>query len=388
MIGAASYIVFSSIQLGFEKFMIEELINRDGHIRITPRDEFITADTVKGIFFQSEELVWKNKPYGRKTYTKLVSAAAWLRMAKEDPDVLSYAPMISASIIISNSGYDQTITLIGIDPVKQMETTSIRQDITSGNLENLNSGLSGIFLGDRLMKFLGVRLNDTIQVSTAGGSIVPMKVIGSFDTGDRRFGERTAYASLVSVQNILNTPGQISRIVIKLADIDKAASKAIEWQKGSRDLVESWDQANADRLKMMSTQSLVRNITTITLIIVIAFGIYNILNMVVNQKKREIAILRSMGYNQFDTTMLFLTQGVVIGITGAFSGLILGAAIALYVETIKIPVGRIGFMRIDWSLLTYIKAFFLIFLSSAIASYFPARLAGRMAPIDIIRDTI
>lgn len=137
---------------------------------------------------------------------------------------------------------------------------------------------------------------------------------------------------------------------------------------------------------MMNTQDVVRNVTTTTFILIVAFGIYNILNMVVNHKKRDIAILRSIGYDSNDTVFLFLIQGVIIGITGGLAGLLLGYISCSYLETLKIPMGRHR-MIISWDYMIYVKGFSLVVGASIIASFFPARTAGRLSPIEIIRGS-
>lgn len=247
-------------------------------------------------------------------------------------------------------------------------------------------GQSLIFIGERLMSFLGAKVNDTVNISTSAGTVIPMKIIGTFNTGDRRVDERTVYASITTVQNATGSSGQITEITVKINDFSRAAEIATRWKAASRDNVESWDQANSDRLSMMSTQDIVRNVTTIAFILIVAFGIYNILNMVVSHKKKDIAILRSIGYEEKDTVFLFLTQGVLIGFIGAVSGLAVGYISCVFIAMIDIPMGR-GKMMISWDHMIYVKAFFLVTAASIIASYFPARTAGRLSPIEIIRGS-
>lgn len=386
VLGAGGYVVFSGIQLGFQQYMVERLIERSGHINISARNDFITAESIRGYFFEGASLRWLNRPSGRRSYDKLTSASVWYRKLRESPDVFAYAPQITKDVIVSHSGYIQNINLNGIDPVLQMKVTNMAADITQGNLKELNNGNSLIFMGERLMKFLGVRVNDMVNISTSDGRVMPMKVIGTFDTGDRRSDERMVYASIPTVQNATGSQGEITSIVVKLKNHELATVLADKWKGLSRDRVESWDQLNSDRLSMMSTQDIVRNVTTIAFILIVAFGIYNILNMVVTHKMKDIAILRSIGFTQNDTVFLFLVQGVLLGITGAFAGLVVGAAACAWIETIKIPVGK-GHMIISWDTAIYLKAFFLVNGASVIASYFPARTAGKLSPIDIIRGS-
>jgi lipoprotein-releasing system permease protein len=152
----------------------------------------------------------------------------------------------------------------------------------------------------------------------------------------------------------------------------------------SSDTVESWDQRYKSRLEMMKTQDTIRNITTISFIIIIAFGIYNILNMAVNHKTKDIAILRSIGFNQNDTVFLFLIQGALLGLIGGILGVSAGFGICKLLESMKIQMGP-RTMTIAWDIAIYLKAFFLVTFSALIASYFPAKAAGKLSPIEIIR---
>ena len=387
VLGAGGYVVFSGIQLGFQEYMIDRLIERSGHINIATRNEFIDEQSIRGFFFGGETVRWINEPSGRRSYDKLSSAGVWYRRLRENPEVLAYAPQISKEAIVNRGSFTQTISLMGIDPHRQMTVTNIGGDITSGDLRAINNGNSLIFMGERLMKYLGVKINDTVSIATSGGRVIPMKIIGSFDTGDRRNDEHTIFASLTTVQNAAGTPGEITSIIIKVRNLDRAAEIATSWSAFTSDSVESWDQLNSDRLSMMGTQDMVRNITTIAFIIIVAFGIYNILNMVVNHKMKDIAILRSIGYTERDTVFLFLVQGILLGFTGALAGLLIGFSACSYIETIRLPFGR-GHMMISWNPVIYIKAFTLVTLASLIASYFPARTAGKLSPIDIIRGSV
>ncbi len=382
--GAAGYIVLSGIQIGFQNYMISNLIERSGHIIVTPKDEFIDEDSVNKIFAGDKNYIWLNKPSGRRSNTGLTQISKWYKKLSQDPEVSGYSPTITQEAIASRGGFKQTVNLVGIDPIKHKKTTTFHEDITYGSLESLNNGLSVILVGERLLLLLGVKVNDTINISTANGNVIPMKIIGTFDTGEMHSDVRTIYASLATVQNVAGTPGKIDSIIIKIKNYSKAADVATKWNMESSDTVESWDQRYKSRLEMMKTQDTIRNITTISFIIIIAFGIYNILNMAVNHKTKDIAILRSIGFNQNDTVFLFLIQGALLGLIGGILGVSAGFGICKLLESMKIQMGP-RTMTIAWDIAIYLKAFFLVTFSALIASYFPAKAAGKLSPIEIIR---
>jgi lipoprotein-releasing system permease protein len=393
MLGAAGYVVFAGIQLGQQEFIIDRLINTDSQIRISPRFDYITEETFKDVFFTGKAVNWIIPPSGLLSYQYLTNVPGWFEKLDADPEVLYYSPQLKQNVIYSNQGFSIPGTLIGIDTVRQPLVTNIEDDIVMGSLKSIGQGNSLILIGQDLMQMLGSRLNGSINVVTSDGTITPLKIVGYFKTGARGLDSRTAYASVMTVQQATKSAGQISDIVIKLKDVDRAAQKATEWTKYSPDQVQSWDQSNVNFLEMIRMQNIVRQTTTFTIILIVAFGIYNILNMVVNQKKKEIAILRSMGYNQKDTIILFLIQGIVLGLTGALLGILLGYAACSYLETIKIGTARgrgvmgRGHILISWNISIYLLAFILAFGASVIASFIPARTAGRLSPIDIIRGS-
>jgi lipoprotein-releasing system permease protein len=379
MLGAAGYVVFSGMQLGQQEFIVDRLINNDSQIRISPRDDFITEETFKDVFFNGSEIKWIIPPSGLRSYTYLTNAQGWFDKLDSDPNVLAYAPQLKRNVIFSNQSYSIPGALLGIDTVRQPLVTNIKNDITDGSLESIGQGNSLILIGEDLMLMLGSRINASINIVTPDGTISPVKIVGVFKSGSRGLDSRTAYSSIMTVQQTTQSAGQISDIAIKLKDVNSASMIATEWTKFSPDKVESWDQANANFLEMIRMQNIVRQTTTFTIILIVAFGIYNILNMVVNQKKKEIAILRSMGYDQRDTVMLFLIQGIILGVAGALLGLLLGWAAWG-------PIGR-GHILISWDISIYLLAFALACGASVIASFIPARTAGRLSPIDIIRGS-
>ena len=141
-------------------------------------------------------------------------------------------------------------------------------------------------------------------------------------------------------------------------------------------------------MSVFTTQDIVRNSMTVSILIVAGFGIYNILSMAVNHKRREIAILRSIGFESKDIVQLFLTQGVILGAIGGAVGCVVGFVLCKIMESIQITDHGLGgnHMLVVYFVGIYIRGFFLAFLSSSVASFLPAQAAGRLSPIDVIRS--
>ncbi|HOM11004.1 MAG TPA: ABC transporter permease [Spirochaetota bacterium] len=382
--GCGGYIVFTSIQTGFQNFLKERLIENNGHITIRSREDYITTDSLAGVFFQGKNIYWITEPSGKRSHDYLQSAWYWQKRLEKLPYVVANTRRIEATTTCSRGSFSRSIALRGIDPVNEPKVTNIAEDIIEGKLQMLSSGNNMVIVGVELLKFLGAKVNDTINIINPNGHVYPVKIVGIYSSGDRRNDESLVLGSITTVQNILESPGKITKIVVKTVDANKAALFAQELSHYSYDKVESWDQANINFLSMTKQQTLIRQITMFTFILVVSFGIYNVLNMLVYQKQREIAILRSIGYTSADTVILFLLQGALISIAGGVIGLIAGYAACSYIQTIKLP-GRP--MMVAWDLSIYIWGFMLVIISALFASFLPAKNAGRLSPIEIIRRT-
>ena len=154
--------------------------------------------------------------------------------------------------------------------------------------------------------------------------------------------------------------------------------------------IESWDQINASIFDVFKIQDTVRFLTIASILVVAGFGIYNVLNMTIMQKRKDIAILRSMGYGASEVIILFFLQGFILGIIGASLGLIFGYFMSIYLQTIPFGGGSFagrgtGFLMVSTDSRIYFQAAFFALLSSSVASILPALGAGRLTPIEIIR---
>ena len=126
------------------------------------------------------------------------------------------------------------------------------------------------------------------------------------------------------------------------------------------------------------------------ILIVAGFGIYNVLNMMVTQKRQDIAILRSMGYDTLEIITLFFSQGLILGMVGAVFGLTFGYLFCRYLKTIsfmmKTASNPTGHLMISLEPRIYVQGAVLAILAASFASILPARAAGKLTPIEIIRS--
>jgi lipoprotein-releasing system permease protein len=257
--------------------------------------------------------------------------------------------------------------------------------MVEGNFLDLGTGGNRIIVGDGILKRLGLQVGNTVMVSSAKGGQIPFKIIGAFHLGISGFDDGMAFSNLPATQTVSGMASQISDIAIRLLDVNEALAFSQSYSPTSRDKVQSWDQANAGFLSVFRTQDVIRIFITSAIMIVAAFGIYNILSILVNQKRKDIGILRSMGYDEKDIRQLFLFQGLLLGVIGGLVGLGLGHLISVLMGTLKIG-GMIDQMRISFNPKIYVIGFLEAVIASAISSFLPARSAGKLKPIDVVRS--
>ena len=389
VLGAAAYVIISGIMLGFQEFLTDQLVNNDSHIRIAARKEIVTAETMGPSFYPNELAAWISPPSGRKDNSRIDYLQGWIDRLEHEPRVVAYSPQLAAQVLFRRAKATVPGKVIGTDPERQRLVTTLADSMVEGDFDVLQRGGNRIILGQGLARELGSRVGETVLLSIGEGSPTPFKIAGLFKLGLKTIDDTMAYAHLRDVQRLNKSPSRVSDLVVRLNDYRKARELTDQWALLSPDKVESWDQSNQSILSVFKTQDIVRLSMTMAILIVAAFGIYNILSILVNQKKRDIAILRSMGFEASDISQLFFVQGLLLGLAGGLLGLLLGHLACRYIETIPVDVDRIGktgFMMVSYSLSIYVQGFLLALGSSIFASYLPSRSASKLTPISIIRS--
>jgi lipoprotein-releasing system permease protein len=391
--GTIGYIVISGVMLGFRVYLLEQLVNSDAHIKISPKMEIITTEKVEPLLFpETKNVSWFIPPSGKKDTSELRNAAFWFTLLSEDNEIEAFSRQFSVKVILNKGNQSDAARLVGVEPYKHSKVTNISENMVTGKYSELGETGNKIIIGEGLGENLGIRINDTIYLSSGMGKTLPFKVVGSFRTGNKSVDDTVCYASLNDVQLLNRTPGKISSISIRLKDVNQVKLKTKEWLDFNLETVESWEDASASFLTIFKIQDTIRYSVTIAILVVSGFGIYNILNVLINQKKREIAILRSIGYESKDIIIIFLIQGVILGIVGSILGMIVGYLICLKLSTLSFSSPylstKTGKMLISYDLKIYVQAFFLALFSTLLASILPARSAGKLQPIEIIRGEL
>lgn len=391
--GTMAYVSVSGFFVGFQSYLIEQLIDNTAQVHIQSRQDYINSTVLDDSFFKNKDKVvqWLSPPFGMQGYDSVQNPQSWYARLKADPRVSAFSPLLTAPALFRIAKNTITGSLIGCDPLQQANVTSIADYMVEGKFTDISVGGNQLILGDELMRKLGAVVGQYVQVTVGLTAPVPFKIVGRYRSGSRG-ADQQAYGTISDIQKLNHTPNRVNEIAVRLKDYSQAADMATSWSTITPEKTESWDQQNASVLSLFKIQNALRYSMIATILIVAGFGIYNVLNMTVSQKRQDIAILRSMGYDTFDVVMLFFSQGLILAVCGAILGLFCGYLFCLYLQTIPFnPPGALaggnqGFLHISIDIYIYLQGAGLAILSASIASILPARAAGKLTPIEIIRS--
>lgn len=386
--GTLLFVSISGVQLGMRAYMYEQFLNNTAHVLISGAENDIEPEEVtRALYGEDEPVLWVAAPAGKREEVRLENYQGWHERLSADPNVLDFSPRLSTNALLSNGKFSTAGALIGTIPDRQVRISTVEKYMKEGKFTDLQGGGNTIVIGSAAAEKLGVRLDQVITVSAGGGYSQPFKVVGMFHFGNKQVDESLAFAHLDKVQVLTRSQGRVTQIAVALYDVNKAPELADYWQMLSHDKVEDWQEANKMFMEMIRVQDFTRYFITASILIVAAFGIYNVLTIMINQKRREIAILRAIGYAPRRILALILYQGLLLGVSGGVAGMFFGFWMCKWIESIDLgfEFGGKSSLWITYDPAIYITAFITANIAALIASYIPAWEASRMTPMDIIR---
>ncbi len=335
-------VAMTGLMMGFEHKFFGETLKVSPHITVTD-EELTPPDPVarRVLGRVSVAMLHHERPADRpqriKKPREVVVAGAAV------PGVLAGAQQLVGQAILAYADKTYPVELRGIEPEKQDLVTPIREYVIDGRFEGLNTSPDAIMLGSGVAEKLGAQVGDRISAAGPGGIHVSLKVVALFEAGIPPIDKTRAFVPLRIAQSILQRPDEVNTIGFRIADTKTAPELATVIGLLSGYVTESWQEQNANWISLMAFQQMVTRMVIGFLLVVAAFGILNILIMIVLEKKRDIAILRSIGLTRGQILRIFLVQGVLMGLAGALIGCTLGALAVAGIS--RIPVHFEGLVK-------------------------------------------
>lgn len=385
VLGVAFFLAVSSLMRGSEKDFLARLVDNSPHI--TVYDEFRDAPP------QPARLRWPEAAVEIrhvKPQRETRGIRGWReRLAEIDAlPHLRVAPVLAGSSMLNFAGRQQGVALNGIVPDRMRQVSTIESKMVLGTLDALAADADGVIVGQGLVDKFSLHPGSGVTVIGADGSSRSLRVVGVFRTGNAGYDEGQIFVALKRAQSLLGRENRVNRFVLQLDDPydSRDLARTLEAMTGYKSV--SWIEASEDFLSLLFVRNLIMYSVVSAILVVASFGIYNTISTIVMEKTRDIAILKSMGFQAGDVRNIFVFEGVIVGLLGSAAGMALGWMLIEALGQVKLkPPGVVELVQMPvWrGSDQYALAGAFALLSCVAASWLPARRAARVHPVDILR---
>ncbi len=308
---------------------------------------------------------------------------------RHNPDVVAAAPVLSTPVLFQNGPTLLNGLIEGVDMTEELKLSGLSGKMYQGHAEDLTKTNKSILLGKGLSDKLNAGIGDMVELRSPSGEAGRYKVVGIFQYGMGIIDNVRAYMRLDDIRQLLGkTPDYVTDIHIKVKDMDKAGKVAALLTSNYGYTAVDWATANTSVLASNKIRNMLTTIVSISLLIVAGFGIYNIMNMNIAGKLKDIAILKALGYKGRDIMQIFLSQSLIIGVIGALLGLVLGYAFCYLLSHTKFPASDIIILKyypVRFQAGNYVFGLLFGIGTTFLAGFSPSLKAARTDPVEILR---
>jgi lipoprotein-releasing system permease protein len=382
--GISMYVFMTGFMTGVNNIQTELAFSALAHIRVYNDGPADKTNIVKQVY-PNDVINLRNAKVIRYT-DGIKNSAAILSLLQSQPNVSGVTTQVNINVFFKNAGNKINGMISGVDVINENKVFNISKYVVQGNWNELKQRSDGIFVGYELAKYLSLKINDNLNVLTSDGIGKNYKVIGIYQTGIFGSDKSKAYITINAARQLLAfNQDYVTDIQINVRDFNQTQPLVDKLAPVISYRVESWQMSNHQLEAASGLRDIIAIAVSFTILIVAGFGIYNIMSMTINQKIKEIAILKAMGFSGQDVTVIFLTQSIVIGIIGGFVGMGLGFVISKLVSRVPFEVAGLHTLPMAFTPTDYVLAFIFSLMTTFIAGYLPARKASQVDPVIIIR---
>jgi len=372
-VGVFIFIFMSALIGGLAEFILSRTVGDISHVTIKAEDKH------PPILISAEGHVLAVTERGRARTATLSEAATFIPLIQAVPGVIAVSPQITGAGFLTRGAQVAQVSVTGVEPGRESAILNLEGYMVEGSVR-LGSGL--IVLGQRLADDLSLRLGQTLRLQSSAGVSAVLTLAGVYKTGNGMIDGSSIYVSLPTARTLFAIPQGVTRIEIKLNDLNAADATALRisaltgldavpWTDGAEQLMEA---LNAQA----QTGYFLKSFALITIVI----GVASALLLSTYRRRPEIGIMRAMGAGRGFVVVVFVTQGALIGLMGGVSGAVLG-----YLALLPFPSRddfQVGTLPMDITQGSYGLAITLTVIGAILASILPARAAARVDPVTAI----
>ncbi len=319
------------------------------------------------------------------------------------PGVVGAGPAIIGKALITTGHGEAFIELKGVDPADEGGVTNLARSMVHGrptDLTGADAGAGGILIGKDLSRTLGAFVGDSVTLLTPHGTLSPMgmiprqrrlKVVGIFSLGLYEFDSQYGFVSL-DVAGRMMDRDKVDMIELKVDDIYAAPQIAEEVSRrlGDAYVAQDWTDMNRSLFSALWLEKMAISITIGLIVMVAALNIVASLVLLVMEKSRDIAILKTMGTSSASIMRIFMLQGLIIGAVGTIIGATGGYAVSSFLDRYKLIRVPEDVYQVTYVPFTILPLDFAVVIIAAIvicfvATLYPSRQASRLDPAQALR---
>lgn len=322
--------------------------------------------------------------------------------------LVAAAPYIGGSAMLSARGTVRGVQLWAIDQAREQGVSSIGRHVVMGKLDRLGETPFGIVIGDILARHLGVGIGDSIDAILPKVTVTPMgvfprqkrfTVVAIFRSGSQ-LDSSSAFIDLRDGQRLYQLGDSVTGLRVAAQDLFAAGPLLRRWnaQHGDAFVVRDWSQTQGSLFQAVKMEKAMVALLLLVIVAIAAFNIVSILTMMVNDKRADIAVLRTMGAAPSSVMAVFMVQGAAIGLAGVLTGAAIGVPLALHAGDIAAFFERLVGMQIFDPRVYFVSRIpsvvvpldvlgvcALAWLLSLVAALYPAWRAAHVEPAEALR---
>ncbi len=372
-VGVFIFIFMSALIGGLAEFILSRTVGDISHVTIKAED----ADPAILVSPEGHVLVVAER--GRARTATLADAATWAPLIETVPGVTAVSPQITGAGFLNRGAQVAQVSVTGLEPGRESAILDLDGYMVEGTAR-LGSGL--IVLGQTLADDLSLRLGQTLRLQSSAGISTVLTLSGIYRTGNGMMDRSSIFVSLPTARTLFALPQGVTRIEIKLADLNAADATALRIRALTGLDAVPWTDGAEQLMEALNAQAQTGYFLKSFALITIVIGVASALLLSTYRRRPEIGIMRAMGAGRGFVVFVFVTQGALVGLLGGLSGAALG-----YLALLPFPTRdafRPGTLPMDITQGSYGLAITLTVLGAILASILPARAAARVDPVTAI----
>jgi lipoprotein-releasing system permease protein len=383
------FVTLLSFMNGLNDLLDGLILNRTAHVRIYNEVKPSKKQVINLSNQYKDSYNFINSVKSSSSRQSIYNTVAIFETLNKDPRILGYAPKINAQVFFTYGTLAITGSINGIEVAAESKLFSFKDYVTAGKAIDLKNVPNSIILGKGLAEKLMANIGDVVQINTTDGNLMPLKVVGVFQSGLKDLDLVQSYTSVATAQKLMGKSNNyLTDIQVKLKDINQAPKIAKEYALLFDCDAEDIQTANSQFETGSTVRTIISYAVGVVLLIVAGFGIFNILNMLIYEKMDTIAILKATGFSGMDVKKIFIYIALSIGIFGGLFGIIFGFGFSVIIDNIPFNTPSLPTIKtfpINYKSTYYIIGIIFSMVTTYMAGFFPARKASKIDPVTIIR---